>query len=104
MEEITDGFALRLGSPSFIFPVLLYGQEVSIHRAKAMDILEKQYQRLLKQILSVLITVADPAIHVYLLSGALPIEALIHKRILSLFGNITRPHVSLLKFVLLSDS
>ena len=34
------------------------------------------------------ITVADPAI--YLLSGALPVEAVIHKRILSLFGNITR--------------
>ena len=44
--------------------------------------------RLLKQILSVPITVADPAI--YILSGVLPVEALIHKRILSLFGNITR--------------
>ena len=53
-----------------------------------MDTLEKQYKRLIKQILSVPTTVADSAI--YLLSGALPIGALIHKRILSLFGNITR--------------
>ena len=33
-------------------------------------------------------TTADPA--VYLLSGLLPAEALIHKRMLSLYGNITR--------------
>ena len=60
------------------------GLEVIIPTGKAIDTLEKQYKRLLKQILSVPITVADPAI--YLLSGALPIEAIIHKRILSLFG------------------
>ena len=33
-------------------------------------------------------TVADPAI--YILSGTLLAEAVIHKRVLSLFGNITR--------------
>ena len=73
---------------TYVFPVLLYGLEVIIPTGKAMDTLEKQYKRLLKQILSVPITVADPAI--YLLSGALPVEAVIHKRIFSLFGNITR--------------
>ena len=73
---------------TYVFPVLLYGLEVIIPTGKAMDYLEKQYKRLIKQILSVPITVADPAI--YLLSGALPVEAVIHKRILSLFGNITR--------------
>ena len=73
---------------TYIFPVLLYGLEVIIPTGKALDILDKQYKRLLKQILSVPITVADPAI--YILSGVLPVEALIHKRILSLFGNITR--------------
>ena len=54
-----------------------------------MHILEKkQHKRLLNQILSVPITVADPAI--YLLSGSLPVEAFIHKRIVSLYGNTTR--------------
>ena len=42
----------------------------------------------LKQVLSLSTNVADPA--VYIISGALPAEAMIHKRILSLFGNITR--------------
>ena len=59
-----------------------------IPTGKAIVTVKKQYKRLLKQILSVLITVADPAM--YLLSGALPVEAIIHKRILSLFANITR--------------
>ena len=89
MEETTDWFA----STSWITLVYLsfaYIWPVSIHKAEAMDILEKHYKILLKQILSVPITVADPAIHVYLLSGALPTEALINKRILSPFGNITR--------------
>ena len=72
---------------TYVFPVLLYGLEVIIPTGKAMDTLEKQNKRL-KQILSVPITVADPA--VYILSDALPVEAVIHKRILSLFGNITR--------------
>ena len=53
-----------------------------------MDILERHYKRLLKQILSLPSTAADPAI--CLLSGMWPIEAVLHKRILSLFGNITR--------------
>ena len=38
--------------------------------------------------LSIPTTIADPA--VYLLSGAPPVEAAIHKRKLSLFGNIMR--------------
>jgi hypothetical protein len=42
----------------------------------------------LKQILSLYINVADPAI--YILSGLLPIEAEIHIKVLTFFGNITR--------------
>ncbi|CAG2193653.1 unnamed protein product [Mytilus edulis] len=47
-----------------------------------------QYKKLLKQILSLNINVADPA--VYLISGLLPIEAEIHIKILKIFGNIKR--------------
>ena len=55
---------------------------------KALSVLDVQYKRLLKQILSLPDTTADPA--VYLLSGLLPAEAVIHKRVFTLFGNITR--------------
>ena len=62
--------------------------EVIVPSGKAFDTLERHYKRLLKQILTLPSTAADPAI--YLLSGMLPIEAVLHKRILSLVGNITR--------------
>ena len=42
---------------------------------KALTVLATQYKGLLKQFLSLPMTVADPAI--YLLSGALPVEAVI---------------------------
>ena len=73
---------------TYVLPVLLYGLEVIIPSGKAFTILETQYKRLLKQILSLPKSTADPAI--YLLSGMLPVEATLHKRILSLFGNVTR--------------
>jgi hypothetical protein len=49
----------------------------------------------LKQILSLYINVADPAI--YILSGLLPIEAEIHIKVLTFFRNITRSeHTSII--------
>ena len=53
-----------------------------------MCICECVYVNVLKQILSLPITVADLA--VFILSGAMPIEAIIHKRILILYGSICR--------------
>ena len=73
---------------TYVIPVLFYGLEVILPTGKALETLEIQYKKLVKQILSVPTTTADPA--VYLLSGLLPAEALIHKRMLSLYGNITR--------------
>ncbi|MEW8548000.1 MAG: reverse transcriptase domain-containing protein [Candidatus Thiodiazotropha sp.] len=73
---------------TYVIPVLLFGLEVIVPTGKALDVLERHYKRLLKQLLSLPSTAADPAI--YLLSGMLPVEAVLHKRILSLFGNITR--------------
>ena len=73
---------------TYVFPVLLYGLEIIVPTGKSLTVLEVQYKRLTKQVLSIPSTVADPA--VYLLSDARPVEAVIHKRILSLFGNITR--------------
>ena len=73
---------------TYVLPVLLFGLEVIVPSGKALDILERHYKRLLKQILSLPSTATDPAI--YLLSGMLPVKAVLLKRILSLFGNITR--------------
>ena len=68
---------------TYVIPVLFYGLEVILPTGKALDTLEIQYKKLLKQILSLPSTTADPA--VYLLSGLLPAEALIHKRMLTLY-------------------
>ena len=68
---------------TYVIPVLVYGLEVILPTGKALDTLEIQYKKLLKQILSLPCTTADPA--VYLLSGLLPAEALIHKRMLTLY-------------------
>jgi hypothetical protein len=44
------------------------------------------YKKLLKQLLSLAINVADPA--VYMISGLLPLEAEIHTKVFTMFGNI----------------
>ena len=49
---------------------------------------ERTYKNVMKQILSLPVTVADLA--VYVLSGAVPVEAAIHKKALMLFGSVCR--------------
>ena len=73
---------------TYVLPVLIYGMEVVLPRQKNMDLLEKFNKKFLKLILSLPVSTADPA--VYVLSGTLPIEAIIHKRTLTFFGNICR--------------
>lgn len=73
---------------TYVLPVLTYRREVIIPTGHPLSILDIQYKKIIKHILSLLNNTADPAI--YLLSGTLPIEAIVHKRMLSLFGNITR--------------
>ena len=72
----------------YVLPVLLYGMEVVFPRPKFIENLDKFNKHNLKHILSLPITTADPA--VYKLSGTLPIEAMIHQRVLTFFGNISR--------------
>ncbi|CAC5396897.1 unnamed protein product [Mytilus coruscus] len=72
---------------TYILPILTYGLEIVIPKGKILTIYNSN-KKLLKQILSLNINVADPA--VYLISGLLPIEAEIHLKILTMFGNITR--------------
>ena len=71
---------------TYVLPVLVYGLEVVLPNITLIDKLERVYRRFLKQVLSLPETVADPAS--YVLAGAIPIEAVVHKRALSFFGNI----------------
>ena len=72
----------------YVLPVLLYDMEVVFPRPKFMEVLDKFNKHNIKHLLSLPVTVADPAI--YLLSGTLPIEAMIHNRVLTFFGNVSR--------------
>ncbi|MEW8548514.1 MAG: reverse transcriptase domain-containing protein, partial [Candidatus Thiodiazotropha sp.] len=73
---------------TYVVPVLVYGLEVVLSRKQLLDKLERFLRKILKSILSLPDTVAEPA--VYVLSGLMPVEGIIHKRALTLFGNICR--------------
>ena len=73
---------------TYMLPVLVYGLEVLMPRKVLLERLNRIHKQFLKMILSLLETVADPA--VYVLSGTAPIESVIHKRALTLHGNICR--------------
>jgi hypothetical protein len=73
---------------TYVLPILYYGLEILLPTGKILEQLNIHYKKVLKQILSLYINVADPAI--YILSGLLPIEAEIHIKVLTFFGNITR--------------
>ena len=62
--------------------------EVILPEQKYMDVLERSNKKFLKHILGVPDTTADPG--VYVLTGTIPVEGVIHKRALSLFGNVCR--------------
>ena len=53
-----------------------------------LDKLDRIHKKFIKQIFSLPQSVADPAI--YIIAGALPVEAIIHTRVLTLFGSISR--------------
>ena len=73
---------------AYIVPRLLHGLEATVPSRKDMDMLDLFYRKLLRQIQGLPESTATEA--VYLLLGAIPIEAVLHKRALSLFGNISR--------------
>ena len=73
---------------TYVLPVLIYGMEVVLPKRKYIDMLDKFYKKFLKMILSLPVNTADHA--VYVLSDTIPVEATIHKRALTFFGNICR--------------
>ena len=72
----------------FVLPVLVYGLEVLLPKNALVERLERTNKQFIKQLLSLPSTAADSA--VYILSGTIPIEGTIHKRALTLFGNVCR--------------
>ena len=64
---------------TYMHPVLAYGLEVNVPSKKVLSILETQYRKITKQILSIPSNTADSAI--YMLSGTIPLEGVIHKKI-----------------------
>ena len=68
--------------------VLLYGLELIMPTKTLLKELKTFQKKIIKQILNIPINTADSA--VYILSGLLPIEAQIDKKILTLFNNICR--------------
>ena len=70
----------------YVRPVLIYGLEFVLPKRALVEKLERTYKQFIKHILSLPRTVANPA--VYIFSGAIPIEGVINKRALTLFGNI----------------
>ena len=67
---------------------MVYGLEVVLPKNALVEKLERTYKQFIKHVLSLPTTVADSA--VYNISGTIPIAGVIHKRALTLFGNICR--------------
>ena len=70
----------------YVIPVLLYGLDVAVPSRTNLDTLERFLRTSLKQILSLPTNTASSTVHI--LTGILPAEAMIHKRVLALFGSI----------------
>ncbi|CAC5405005.1 unnamed protein product [Mytilus coruscus] len=73
---------------TYVMPILTYGLEILLPKGSNFDTIHQFHKKIIKQILSLSQQIADPAI--YILSGMLSIEAEIHLKALTLFGNITR--------------
>ena len=82
---------------TYVIPLLVYGLEVVLPTEVFLDKLDRVHKNFIKQILSLPQNVADPAI--YIIVRALPVEAIIHTRALSLFGSGSRLDDCLLRKV-----
>ena len=73
---------------TYVLPVLLYGLELVLPCKTLINKLETYQKKMLKQILSLPTSTADVAI--YVISGFLPVEGQIDKKILTLLNNVAR--------------
>ncbi len=73
---------------TYVTPILLYGLDAVVLNKQETENLNIFNQDLLRQIQGLYDSTANKA--VYLLSGTIPVEADLHKRILCLFGQVPR--------------
>jgi hypothetical protein len=73
---------------AYVLPRLIYGLEATVLRPRELGPLCSYYKDLLCQIQGLPGRVATEAI--FLLSGCLPLEAILHERMLGLYGSICR--------------
>jgi hypothetical protein len=78
---------------TYVIPRFTYGLEVLYLLKTDLDTLETLQRKMLKQIQ--FLPDRTPTVAVYILLGAPPIEALLHKRILTLFASISRKETSI---------
>jgi hypothetical protein len=70
----------------YILPILLYGLEITLPSQKYVTMLEKFQKDTIKNILSLPNSVADPS--VYILTGLLPVQAILDLKVLRFFNNL----------------
>ena len=73
---------------TFVAPRLLHGLEATVINKTQTGDLEQFYRGLLRRVQGLSESTAKVAI--YLLMGTIPLEAILHQRVLSLFGAISR--------------
>jgi len=73
---------------TYNLPILAYGLEIVIPKGKILDDIQNHYKKLVSVVPRC--KCSDP--DVYMISGLLPLEAEIHIKALTMFGNITRAH------------
>jgi hypothetical protein len=84
---------------TYVLPVVMYGLDAIVLNAKNYHELHMFHRKLLRQVQHFPKATAIPALH--LLTGSLPLEALHHKSVLSLFGRILNREESIEREVVL---
>ena len=77
---------------TYVLPVLLYRLELVLPCKTLINKLETYQKKMLQQILSLPTSTADVA--VYVISGFLPVESQIDKKILTLLNNVARQNIT----------
>jgi hypothetical protein len=69
-----------------VLPILTYRLEVLLASEKELQDATRFHESMLQQLLSLPGNGAKPAL--YVLLGATPLEAIIHRKLLAMFGNV----------------
>ena len=87
VEGLNPVTSMKLVS-AYVMPRLLLGLEAVVLNKTDVSLLDKYHRKLLRQLQSLPDSTSNAA--VYLLVGSIPVEGEWHKRVLSLYGRVTR--------------